>query len=92
MMLEVFNPTGTTGVTAAFAPRLQTLHGKKIALLSNGHWQSERMLAMLQNLLRQQYPTSRSAIIPANDAIQEDKTIDAITAEAYDAVIVGNAA
>ena len=91
-MLEVFNPTGATGVTAPYAPRLQTLHGKKVALLSNGHWQSERMLTLLQNLLRQQFPTSRSAIILANEAIQDDKTIDAITAEGYDAVIVGNAA
>lgn len=91
-MLEVFNPTGATGVTAPFAPRLKTLHGKKIGLLSNGHWQAERMLALLQDRLRQEFPTSNSKIIPANDAIQDDKTIDAIAGEGYDAVIVGNAA
>ncbi len=91
-MIEVFSPTGSTGVTAPFAPRLDTLQGKKIALLSNGHWQAERMLALLQKLLPQEFPASKSDIIPANDAIQDDKTIDAIAAEGYDAVMVGNAA
>ena len=91
-MIEVFNPTGSTGVTAPFAPRLDTLQGKKIALLSNGHWQAGRMLALLQKLLRQEFPASKSEITPANDAIQDDKTIDAIAAEGYDAVMVGNAA
>ena len=91
-MMEVFNPTGATGATASFAPRLETLDGKKIGLLSNGHWQSERMLVLLQKLLRQAYPSSNSTFIPANDAIQHEKTIAAIVAEGYDAVIVGNAA
>ena len=91
-MIAVFNPTGSTGVTAPFAPRLDTLHGKKVALLSNGHWQAERMLVLLQELLQREFPSCRSQIIPANDAIQDDKTIDAIAAEGYDAVMVGNAA
>lgn len=91
-MMEVFNPTGATGVTAPFAPRVNTLHGKKIALLSNGHWQAHRMLALLQNLLRQEFPTAKAELIRADDAIQDDKTIDAIAGEGYDAVIVGNAA
>ncbi len=91
-MMKVFNPTGSMGATAAFAPRLETLQGKKIGLLSNGHWQAERMLALLQGLLRQQFPTCESEIIAANEVIQDDKTIDAIARGAYDAVIVGNAA
>lgn len=91
-MIKVFNPTGTTGITAPFAPRLKTLQGKKIGLLSNGHWQAGRMLALLQQLLRQEFPTCTAEIIPANDAIQDDKSIDAIAAQGYDAVMVGNAA
>ena len=91
-MIKVFDPTGSTGVTAPFAPRLQTLQGKKIGLLSNGHWQAERMLALLQQLLQQQSATSESTIIAANEVIQDDKTIDAIARGGYDAVIVGNAA
>ena len=91
-MIKVFNPTGATGVTAPFAPRLGTLHGKKIGLLSNGQWQAERMLALLQKLLRQEFPTAEAEIISASDAIEEDKTIDAIAAGGYDAVMVGNAA
>lgn len=91
-MMEVFNPSGATGATAPFAPRLKTLQGKKIALLSNGHWQAERMLTQLQKLVAREFPTSKSKLIPANEAIQDDQTIDAIAAEGYDAVIVGNAA
>ena len=91
-MMEVFNPTGATGITAPFAPRLKTLHGKKIGLLSNGIWQSHRTLPLLQKLLGREYPMSRFEVIAANDAIQEDKTLDAIAGEEYDAVIVGSAA
>ena len=43
-MMQVFNPTGATGITAPFAPRLKTMHGKKIGLLSNGIWQAHRTL------------------------------------------------
>ena len=91
-MIRVFNPTGTSGATAPFAQRLKTLQGKKIGLLSNGQWQAERMLALLQELLRQEFPTIQSEIIAADEAIQDDKTIDAIVTGGYDAVVVGNAA
>ncbi len=90
--MQVFDPAGATGATAPFAARLATLHGKKIGLLSNGHWQAERMLARLQQLLQRDFPTTAAKIIAANDAIQDDATIAAIAAEGYDAVIVGNAA
>ena len=44
--MEVFNPTGAAGVTAPFAPRLKTLHEKKIGLLSNDIWQAHRTLPL----------------------------------------------
>jgi len=91
-MMEVFNPTGATGVTAPFAPRLETLNGRKIALLSSGIWQAHRTMPLLQTLFAQKYPTTKSEIIQAGLALQDDKIIDAIFAEGYDAVIVGNAA
>jgi hypothetical protein len=91
-MLEVFNPTGAAGVTSPFAPRLETMHNKKIGLLSNGLWQAHRTLPLLQDTLGQQYPRSTFEVIPGNEAIQDDKTIDAIAGLEYDAVIVGNAA
>jgi len=91
-MIEVFNPTGASGVTAPFAPRLKSMHEKKIGLLSNGIWQSHRTLPLLQKLLGQEFPMSKFEVIPANAAIQDDKTIDSIVEQEYDAVIVGNAA
>ena len=91
-MMEVINPTGATGVTAPFAPRLKTLHGKKIGLLSNGIWQSHRTLPRLQSLLQQEFPLSRFEVVHGNSAMQDDKTMDAVAAEEYDAVVVGNAA
>lgn len=90
--MDVFNPTGASGVTAPFAPRLKTLHEKKIGLLSNGIWQSHRTLPLLEKLLGQEYPLTRFEIIPANDAIAQDTTMDAIAEQGFDAVIVGNAA
>jgi hypothetical protein len=90
--VDVFNPTGASGVTAPFAPRLKTLHEKKIGLLSNGIWQSHRTLPMLEKLLAEEYPLTRFELIAADAAIQDDETIDAISGQEYDAVIVGNAA
>lgn len=90
--MEVFNPSGATGVTAPFAPRLRTLNGKKIGLLSNGHWQAHRTLPLLQRVLQDEYAMSTFVLIHADEAIEHDKTVDAIAAEKYDAVIVGNAA
>ena len=90
--MEVFNPSGASGVTTPFAPRLKTLHEKKIGLLSNGIWQSHRTLPMLEKLLSAEYPLTRFEVIVANNEIQDDKTMDAITEGEYDAIIVGNAA
>ena len=91
-MVEVFTPTGIMSTKGSHATRLETLHGKKIGLLSNGNWQAERMLTALQDLLRKSFSNVTPALIPANSAIQDDKTIDAIVNQGYDAVIVGNAA
>lgn len=90
--MEVFNPTGASGVTAPFAPRLKTLHEKKIGLLSNGIWQAHRTLPLLEKLLGAEYPLTRFETIAAGAAIHDDKTADAIAEQEYDAVIVGNAA
>jgi hypothetical protein len=91
-MIEVFNPTGASGVTAPFASRLNTMHQKKIGLLSNGLWQAHRTLPLLKDRLGQEYPGTKFEIIAGNEAIQDDKTMDAIAGLEYDAVIVGNAA
>jgi hypothetical protein len=91
-MMDVYDPTGGTKPTAQFAPRLQDLNGKKIGLLSNGHWQSHRTMPLLQDVLQKEFAGSEFVVVPANAAIRDDKTIDALIEEGYDAVIVGNAA
>jgi hypothetical protein len=90
--MEVFDPSGATEVTAAFARRVDTLEGKRIALLSNEMWQADRMLELLRERLHERYPGSKLERIPAKEHIQSDEVIDSIAREGYDAVIVGNAA
>lgn len=90
--MEVFDPTGATQVSAAFAPRLPDLAGRKVAMLSNGMWQSERMLDALIAALKLRFPTANFALVAANEKIQADGTVDALVQEGYDAVVVGNAA
>ena len=90
--MEVFNPTGATAVSAAFAPRLKSLEGKTVGLLSNGIWQSLRTLPMLQELLQGRYPKSNFVIIPGNAQIQDEETMNSIVEMECSAVIVGNAA
>lgn len=90
--MEVFDPTGATQVSAAFAPRLADLADRKVAMLSNGMWQSDRMLEALAARLAERYPTARFTLVAANERIQADETIEAIVRDGYDAVVVGNAA
>lgn len=90
--MDVFDPTGATEVSAAFAPRLPDLADKKVAMLSNGMWQSDRMLDSLIANLKARFPTASFELIAAAEKIQADETIDAIVKEGFDAVVVGNAA
>lgn len=90
--MEVYDPTGATEVKVAFAPRLKDLADKKIAMLSNGMWQSDRMLGSLIENLKREFPTARFELVPALEKIQADETIDALVAGGFDAVVVGNAA
>jgi hypothetical protein len=90
--MEVYDPSGATEVTVAFAKRLDTLEGKKIGLLSNGMWRADQALALLKDRFQERYPTSTLVHIPARERIQSEEVIEAIAREGYDAVVVGNAA
>jgi hypothetical protein len=90
--MDVFDPTGATEIKATFAQRLDDLADKKVAMLSNGMWQSDRMLDSLAGHLKRQFPGAEFRLIAANEKIQADETIDAIVQGGFDAVIVGNAA
>ena len=93
--LSLHNPTGGVEVTQLHAARLEDLNGKTICELSNDMWESHRTLPAVGELLKRQFPTAK--IIPytelphSNDAIDNDKTINAVKQKGCQAVIVGNA-
>ena len=49
--MEVYDPSGSTEITELHAPRLETLNGKKIALLSNDSWQAHRTLPLVGKMI-----------------------------------------
>lgn len=93
--LEIFDPSGATEITRLHAPRLPSLNGKTIAMLSDDMWQSHRMLPMLKELLEARYDDI--TIIPetefpmGNTAMDTDAAADMMVARGVDGVIVGNA-
>ncbi|MEM9681916.1 MAG: hypothetical protein AAF942_01505 [Pseudomonadota bacterium] len=93
--LEIFDPSGATEVTRLHAPRLTSLDGKTVAMISDDMWQSHRMLPLLKELLEARYDDI--TVIPetefpmGNTAIDRDETVDMLVELGVDAVIVGNA-
>jgi len=93
--LEIFDPSGATEITRLHAPRLPSLEGKTVAMLSDDMWQAHRMLPMLRELLEARF--ANVTILPetefpmGNSAIDRDETADMFVEKGVDAVIVGNA-
>jgi hypothetical protein len=93
--LEIFDPSGATEITRLHAPRLPSLAGKTVAMLSDDMWQSHRMLPLLRQMLEARYDDI--TVIPetefpmGNTAMDREETVDMIVARGADAVIVGNA-
>ena len=93
--LEFHDPSGTLEVTQAFAPRLDTLEGKRIGFVSNEQWQAYRMLPALKTMLEADFPGIEVLPIDAfpqgNALIGTEETASAVRKSGVDAVIVGNA-
>jgi hypothetical protein len=93
--LEIFDPSGATEITRLHAPRLPSLEGKTVAMLSDDMWQAHRMLPMLRELLGARF--ANVTVLPetefpmGNSAIDRDETADMFVEKGVDAVIVGNA-
>jgi pyridoxal biosynthesis lyase PdxS len=93
--LEIFDPSGATEISRLHAPRLPSLKGRTIAMLSDDMWQSHRMLPMLKEMLEARYDDI--AVIPetefpmGNTAMDTDAAADMMVARGVDGVIVGNA-
>ena len=93
--LEFHDPSGTLEVTQPFAPRLDTLSGKRIGFVSNEQWQAYRMLPALKAMLEEDFPDIEVLPIDSfpqgNALIGTEETANAVKKSGVDAVIVGNA-
>jgi hypothetical protein len=94
--LEMHDPSGRLDITKDFAPRLGTLDGKKIALLSGDQWQAHRTLPMLKALFEHDFPSIEVLPIDAfpsgEHAVGADTTVQMIKDKGVDGVVIGNAA
>ncbi len=94
--LEFHDPSGALEVTQPFAPRIATLEGKRIGFVSNEQWQAFRMLPLLRDLIKSDFPTAELLPIDAypqgNVLIPTEETAALVKKSGVDAVIVGNAA
>jgi len=93
--LEFHDPSGTLEVTQPFAPRLDTLEGKRIGIVTNDQWQAYRMMPKIKELLEQDFRNVEVLAVDAypqgNLMIGTEETAKAVKASGVDAVIVGNA-
>jgi len=94
--LEFHEPSGTLETATPHAPRLQSLAGKRIGMLSNGQWQAYRMLPMLKSLLETDFPdaevVSEDHYPQGSGFIGTEATALLVKQSGVDAVIIGNAA
>ena len=96
VLLEVYNPSGSTDIKYVHAPRLDTLNGKTIGELTNGLWQYERTFPLIREMLKKRFPGVN--IIPYTEFPQGVHNIDignigeVMKGKGCDGVIIGNAA
>jgi hypothetical protein len=93
--LEFHDPSGRLEVSQPFAPRLDTLEGKRIGIVTNDQWQAYRMMPKLKSMLEADF--KRIEVLPVdaypqgNLLIGTEETAKAVKKSAVDAVIIGNA-
>lgn len=94
--LELHDPTGIVEVKQPHAPRLASLQGKRIGVLTNAQWQAYFALPLLQSLITRDFPDTQVLPIDAfpsgNDRIGWPATAQLVADSGVDAVIIGNAA
>jgi len=94
--LEFYDPAGTVQAAQPHAPRLATLAGKKIAIVSNGQWQAYRTLPLLKAIFEEDVPGVEvlpdNAFPQGNMFIGTEEAAQRVRASGADAAIVGNAA
>ena len=93
--IDVFDPSGATEVSSLHAPRLGSLAGKTVALVSDDMWQAHRMLPLVREKLQARYPDTTfiaETEFPMGSRLMDtEETVDMLEARGVDAVIIGNA-
>jgi Asp/Glu/hydantoin racemase len=93
--LEFHDPSGTLEVTQPFAPRLDTLEGKRIGIVTNDQWQAYRTLPKIKELLEADFKGIEVLPLDAypqgNLLIGTEETAEAVKKSGVDAVVVGSA-
>ena len=93
--LEFHDPSGQLEVTQPFAPRLDTLEGKRIGIVTNDQWQAYRMMPKLKSMLEEDFKGIEVLPVDAypqgNLLIGTEETAKAVKKSGVDAVIIGNA-
>ena len=94
--LNFYDPSGGIEVTQPHAPRLASLAGKRIGIVTNEQWQAFRTLPLLKAVLEQDFPGIEvlplDAIPQGNARIGEEETARLVKQSGVAAVIIGNAA
>mgnify|MGYP003340590299 CR=1 FL=1 len=94
--IEYHDPCGALDASKPYAPRLASLAGKRIGLLSNAKWQAFRMLPLLKTMLEADFPgievLSEDNYPQGNTKIGTAEVVQMVKDSGVDAVIVGNAA
>ena len=94
--IEFYDPTGVIEVGKTHASRVSSLDHKRIGLISNSQWQSDRMLPLVRTWLEEDFQGVEVLPLDAfprgTALIGTDETAALIERSGVDAVIIGNAA
>ena len=102
--LNVVSPIGenVNDTATSLAPRLDTLNGKTVCEIWNGGFKADVMFPILEQMLRERYPTVRmipftefpTVTIASLGSARKAETLEAVRAallaKGCDAVITGN--
>lgn len=92
--MEVFDPSGEVRPAGHAPPRLSTLEGKTVCVLSNGIWEAERVLSLFEEMLQQRVPGVKivhaSELPYLTDIDRGTANVSILKDQGCDAVILGN--
>ena len=93
--IGVLDPSGIIEISNFYAPRLASLNGQTICMLSNHGWESDRMFPIIRDLLQKRFPDVRlipSTEFPGLMDIEPESLPNLLNEKGCDGAIIGNAA